>query len=147
MMKGKIMSIVTAGATVAIEYTLTLDDETIIDTNVDGEPLSYSHGSRQIIPGLEQALEGLAAGDCKQVSIAPEQAYGTVNHDAIVEVAATELPPNAREVGAQIQAETHEGETIIGKITEVDGETATIDFNHPLAGQTLHFDVRILSVN
>ena len=77
---------VSAGTKVSIEYTLRLEDKAVIDTNVGSDPLTYVHGSQQIIPGLEKALEGMKMGDSKQVTIKPEEGYGRVNEEAFVEV-------------------------------------------------------------
>src|SRR5215831_13043208 len=73
---------VTEGKLVSLEYTLTLDDKTVVDSNVGDKPLTYTHGSHQIIPGLEKALEGMAVGDTKQVTVAPTEGYGETDPKA-----------------------------------------------------------------
>ncbi len=134
-----------AGRQVSIEYTLTLDNGEVVDTNVGGQPLVFVLGQQQIIPGLEKALEGMAVGESKQVTVSAEEGYGPVLQEAIIEVAQEQLPEDAREVGAHIQGQTPQG-TVRGQVIELRGDTAVIDFNHPLAGKTLNFQVKILDI-
>lgn len=134
------------GCRVSLEYTLTLDDGTIVDSNVDGEPLTYTHGEGQIIPGLERALDGLASGAEESVAVAAEDGYGPMQPEAIQEVPLDRIPEGARQVGAGLQGETAEGAVVQARVTEVKDETVVVDFNHPLAGKTLHFAVKVLGV-
>ena len=134
------------GCLVSLEYTLTLDDGTIVDSNVDGEPLTYTHGEGQIIPGLERALDGLASGVEQTVEVAAEDGYGPTQPEAIQEVPLDRIPEGARQVGAGLQGETAEGAVVQARVTEVKDETVVVDFNHPLAGKTLHFQVKVLGV-
>ena len=138
--------IISQGKTVAITYTLTLDSGETVDSNVDGEPLSYIQGEEQLIFGLEQALEGKKAGDSLKVSVEPEEGYGVVSDDALPEVPLAHLPMEAREPGAVLTAVGPEGQELQGVVTALGENTATLDFNHPLAGEVLHFDVTIISV-
>ena len=142
---GKAMT-VTAGKEVSIEYTLTLDDKTVVDTNVGGEPFTFVQGNQQIIPGLEKEMEGLKVGDNKQVTVQPEDGYGVVNKEAFLEVDKGQLPPEALHEGAQIQGQTPEGQPMRGQVKEVKETTVVLDFNHPLAGKTLFFDVKVLGI-
>ena len=135
------------GRTVSIEYTLTLENENIIDTNVGGEPLTYVQGSRQIIWGLEKELAGMKVGDSKDVTVTPEDGYGSVQQEAFVEVSKAQLPEEAWEVGAQIQGQGPRGQVVRGRVIEINENEAKIDFNHPLAGKTLFFAVTILDIN
>ncbi len=135
------------GKTVAITYTLTLDNGEVVDSNVDQEPLTYVQGDEQLIFGLEQALEGKKAGDTLQVSVNPEDGYGPVSEDALIAVPLDHLPEEGRRLGAVITAVGPEGQEMEGIVTAIGEQTATIDFNHPLAGQVLHFDVTILCVD
>lgn len=134
------------GSTVSIEYTLTLDDGEVIDSNVGGQPLTFKQGQGQIIPGLESALTGMGEGDSKKVSVAPEVGYGPVHDEAIVTIGREQLPAEAQSVGAQIQGQNANGQTLQGKVTGLTEDKATVDFNHPLAGENLHFEVKILEV-
>ncbi|MBN2233037.1 MAG: FKBP-type peptidyl-prolyl cis-trans isomerase, partial [Deltaproteobacteria bacterium] len=139
--------IIADGCSVALEYTLTLDEDgTVADSNVGGPPLTYTQGAHQIIPGLETAMTGLKTGDEKKVTIAPADAYGPVHREAFIEVELERLPEEARKTGARIQGHADNGRVVTGLITEVKEKTATVDFNHPLAGKTLHFAVKVLNV-
>jgi FKBP-type peptidyl-prolyl cis-trans isomerase SlyD len=134
------------GKTISMEYTLTLETKEVLDTNVGGEPLTFTQGSHEIIPGLETALAGMKAGESKQVTVAPEQGYGDVNPKAIQEVPIDQIPPDARKIGVQLQGKDGQGRVVHPKVTEVKEEVVVLDFNHPLAGKTLYFDVKILDV-
>jgi FKBP-type peptidyl-prolyl cis-trans isomerase 2 len=138
--------IISEGKTVAITYTLTLDNGEVVDSNVDAEPLTYTQGEEQLIFGLEQALAGKRAGETFAVSIQPEEGYGPVIEEALIEVPLDHLPEDGRQAGAMITAVGPQGQELQGMITAIKETTATLDFNHPLAGQVLHFDVTILSV-
>jgi FKBP-type peptidyl-prolyl cis-trans isomerase SlyD len=137
---------VTDGKTISMEYTLTLDNKEVLDTNVGEAPLKFTQGSHEIIPGLETALEGMKAGESKQVTVAPEQGYGEVNPQAIQEVPIDQIPPDARKVGAQLQGKDGQGRMVTPKVKEVKEQVVVLDFNHPLAGKTLFFDVKILDI-
>ncbi|WP_456386335.1 FKBP-type peptidyl-prolyl cis-trans isomerase [Desulfolithobacter sp.] len=137
---------ISEGKQVSIEYTVTLDTSETIDTNVGQEPLTYTQGAGEIIPGLEKAVEGMTAGESMTTTIDPEDAYGPTNPEALVEVPRDHLPPEAWEVGAQLRAEGPDGQTVEGVVAELRDETAIVDFNHPLAGKTLHFEVKIIDV-
>lgn len=137
---------IATGSKVSIEYTLTLGDDKVIDSNVGGQALEYTQGSGQIIPGLENALSGKKAGDNLKVTVNPDEGYGPVNQEAIIEVQTENLPADARKVGMQVQGQTPEGQAIQAQVVEMRDQTAVLDFNHPLAGKILHFDVRIVDV-
>ena len=137
---------ITDGKTVAITYTLRLDNGEVVDSNVDQEPLTYVQGDEQLIFGLEQALAGKKAGDSLQVSISPEDGYGVLSEDALIDIPLDHLPEDGRQPGSVITAVGPEGQELEGMVSAIHEQTATIDFNHPLAGQVLHFDVTILSV-
>lgn len=139
------MTQATAGKVVKIDYTLTIDGQ-VIDSSVGGEPLAYNHGENEIIRGLEEALEGMRIGDSKNVTIPPEKAYGLVNQEALIEVSKEEIPPEAHEVGAQLVSDDENGVTLRPVVAEVREETLILDFNHPLAGKTLVFDVKVVDV-
>src|SRR5690606_4221947 len=135
--------VIEAGKTVKFEYTLSLDDGSVIQTSRGQEPFEYEHGQSQILPALEQALSGLEEGDEKQVVLSPEQAYGPVNPEAFHEVPIEKVPENARAPGAELRAADYNGPI---RVHEVKSDTIVLDFNHPLAGKALTFDVRIVSV-
>ena len=139
-------NVVEAGSGVSLEYTLTLEDGTKVDSNVGGEPLNFQQGSQQIIPGLDAALIGMKTGESKTVTVPPETGYGLVNPDAFTSVPLTDLPEDARTAGAELVAQDPSGNMQRLRVDRVEGENAVLDFNHPLAGKTLIFDVKILGV-
>jgi FKBP-type peptidyl-prolyl cis-trans isomerase 2 len=132
-----------SGKTVALEYTLKLADGSIVQSNKDAEPLRYVQGERQILPALEKQLQGMDVDQSKTVKLAAEDAYGNVNPKAFREVPMGQIPEGARRVGAELSSQAHRG-TI--RVAEVKDETIVLDFNHPLAGRDLTFDVRVLAI-
>lgn len=138
---------ISADKVVLFHYTLRNDADEVLDSSEGKDPLPYLHGHQNIVPGLESALEGLSVGDKKLVTVPPEQAYGERRDDAVQNVPLTELPEEIpREEGLQIFAEGPDGQHFPLWITAVNEDTVTLDGNHPLAGQTLHFDVFIAEV-
>jgi FKBP-type peptidyl-prolyl cis-trans isomerase SlyD len=137
---------VAEGKNVSLEYTLTLDDKSVVESNVGKQPLTYTHGTQQIIPGLEKALEGLAVGDTKEVTVAPADGYGEKDPNALQEVQKKLIPPDALVVGARLQGKTPDGQMVYPRVAAIKDDTVVLDFNHPLAGKTLHFDVKILDI-
>ena len=144
--KGASAMTVSNGKQVSLEYTMKLDDQSVVDSNVGGEPLKVTQGKHELVPGLEKALEGMAAGEKKNVTVAPPEAYGTVDPKAFQEVDRKMVPSNAQKVGMQLEGTTTDGRKVFPRISEVKNETVVLDFNHPLAGKTLHFDVKVLDV-
>lgn len=134
------------GTTVQIEYTLRDDAGTVIDTNAGGQPLTYVHGQQQIISGLEHALAGLRPGDERQVVVAPEHGYGVVDPNALTEVPRQALPAEALVEGTELRAKRRDGGTQYVTVKEVRESSVVIDLNHPFAGKTLYFDVKIVDV-
>lgn len=137
---------IATGSTVRLEYILTDDAGTVLDSNKGREPLTYTQGEQQIIPGLELALAGLLAGDEKQVTVKPEDGYGPIDPAAQAEVPKETLPADALTVGTRLMARSPDGETRLVRIKEIREATVIIDLNHPLAGMTLHFAVKVLEV-
>lgn len=144
--KGASAITVSNGKQVSLEYTMKLDDQSVVDSNVGGEPLKVTQGKHELVPGLEKALEGMAAGEKKNITVAPPEAYGTVDPKAFQEVDRKMVPSNAQKVGMQLEGTTTDGRKVFPRISEVKNETVVLDFNHPLAGKTLHFDVKVLDV-
>jgi FKBP-type peptidyl-prolyl cis-trans isomerase SlyD len=134
------------GATVSLEYTLTGEDGKLIESNKGKEPLRYVDGKSQIIPGLEKALEGMKPGAEKKVTVTPEDAYGPVDPNAYREVPKETVPQDSLKEGMTLFAKNTEGEMFPVRVKEVKDKTVVIDMNHPLAGKTLVFDVKILDV-
>ena len=98
------------GKTISLEYTLTLEDKKVLDTNVGSDPLNFTQGSHQIIPGLETALEGMEIGESKQVTVAAEQGYGPINLKAVQEVSIEKIPEEARKLVPNYKAGMHKVE-------------------------------------
>ena len=138
-------TVVSEGDRISIEYTLKLADGSTADTNVGGEALIYVQGQSQILPALEAELLGLEVGDTKQVSLSAAQGYGEVDQDLFQTVPASAVPEDARTVGTQLVAQTPSGQRLV-RVHEVMGEEIVMDLNHPLAGQALEFDVKILAI-
>jgi len=139
--------IIEKGKTVSFEYTLTLENKEVIDTNVGAEPMIFTHGSSQIIPGLEDQMIGMKAGDTKIVTVKPEDGYGPELKEAIIQLKTEQVPEASRKVGAMLQTKSPDGQVIQGRIAAIDDEKAIMDLNHPLAGKTLFFDVKIIRIN
>ncbi len=137
---------VSTGNEVSLEYTLTLENKEVIDTNVGGQPLTYTQGSQQIIPGLEEAIEGMTQGESKQVTVTPQRGYGEVNPKALQEIPKDQIPTEAQKVGMQLQGKDASGRIVRPRVAEVKKDTVVLDFNHPLAGKTLFFDVKVLEI-
>ncbi|WP_221088194.1 FKBP-type peptidyl-prolyl cis-trans isomerase [Deinococcus aquaedulcis] len=127
-----------------LDYTLTVDGE-VIDQSESGEPLTYLHGHSNIIPGLERALEGKAAGDSLQVTVAPEDGYGERDEDNVEELSLEDFEDDV-EVGATYYAQAEDGSVMPFTVMAVEGDRVQVDFNPPLAGMTLNFDVKVVSV-
>src|SRR5689334_24707095 len=135
-----------AGSMVAFDYTLTDESGNVIDTSKGKEPMHYVHGKGQIIPGLEKELDGMSVGSEKKVTVKPEDAYGQVNPQAFQEVPKDKLPPEALKVGTVLSARGPEGQSVPVRVHEIKENTVVMDFNHPLAGKTLFFDVKVTEV-
>ena len=131
---------------VTLNYTLKDNDDNIIDKSEDGS-FCYLHGASNIIPGLENALTGKASGDELSVSVDPEEGYGPRDDARIQEVPRDAFPPEpVIEPGMQFNAEGPDGQAVMVTIAKVEGDSVTVDGNHPLAGVTLNFDVSIADV-
>jgi FKBP-type peptidyl-prolyl cis-trans isomerase SlyD len=132
---------------VLMHYTLKNDKGEVIDSSEGAEPLAFLQGYGNIIPGLENALESCKLGDKKEVSIEPEEGYGLRMQDAIQEIPSSELQGvNEVKVGMQLQSQDQDGNAFLVTVTKVEDDKITVDANHPLAGETLHFSVNIESI-
>jgi FKBP-type peptidyl-prolyl cis-trans isomerase SlyD len=131
---------------VSIDYTLTGTGGQVLDSSKDRGPLMYLHGASNIIPGLENALAGKNEGDQLNVSVAPEEAYGQHDPQMVQQVPRSSFG-GVQEItaGMQFQAQTSGGPRLV-RIADVQGDTIIVDANHPLAGQTLNFDVTVVAV-
>lgn len=131
---------------VSIDYVLTDAAGAVLDRSAEGSPLSYLQGASNIIPGLERALEGKSQGESLQVEVVPADGYGDYDQD-LVQVVSRELfeDADALEPGMRFQASSDSG-TLLVTVTDVSDDGVTVDGNHPLAGQTLTFDVTVAGV-
>ena len=137
---------IAADSVVLIHYTLKDDDGKVLDSSAGGEPLAYIQGHGNLVSGLEKALEGKSQGNRVEVSLPPEEGYGTRN-EALVQRVPKRSLQGAGEIrkGMQFQAQTDEGMRVF-TVTAVVGDMVSLDGNHPLADQTLHFDVEVIEV-
>lgn len=134
------------GTVVAMDYALKDDEGALLDQSQPGQPLSYLHGHKNIIPGLESALEGKAAGDSVEVRVSPEEGYGAPN-PALEQVVPRDRFQGVEnlEVGMQFQASTEQGPISV-RVVKIEEDDVTVDGNHPLAGKHLNFDVTVQEV-
>lgn len=140
-------STIADGSVVTMHYALTLDSGQVVDSSEGKDPLGYLHGAGNIVPGLESALAGRAVGDSFEVKVAPEDGYGPRHDEAVQEAPRGAFPPDAQlEAGLQFQARGPAGEPLMGTILEVSDDAVKVDFNHPLAGQTLHFKIDVVGI-
>ncbi len=136
---------VSNGTVVSLEYTVKLDNDEIIDTNVGKEPLVYTHGTNQIIRGVESAVEGMEIGQAKQAVVPPAEGYGERDPNAIHEVPKDQLPQDIA-VGTQLHGKDASGRDIQPIVSAIKDETVLLDFNHPLAGKTLYLDLKVVDI-
>jgi FKBP-type peptidyl-prolyl cis-trans isomerase SlyD len=134
------------GSEVSFDYTLTDDGGKVVDSSKGKEPMHYVHGKGQIIAGLEKELAGMAVGAEKKVTVKPEDAYGPVDPRAFQEIPKETLPPEALKVGTMLMAQAPSGQGVPVRVHEIKDSTVVMDFNHPLAGKTLSFDVKITDI-
>ena len=136
-----------SGDTVRIHYTGTLDDGTQFDSSAGRDPLEFALGGGQVIPGFDSAVDGMAVGDSKTVTIPPEEAYGQRHEQLVQQVSRSALPDEIEPaVGMQLQSQSPEGQVMMLVVTEVEEESITVDANHPLAGQALTFDIELVEI-
>jgi FKBP-type peptidyl-prolyl cis-trans isomerase SlyD len=138
---------IAANKAVSIDYTLTNDAGEVIDSSAGGAPLVYLQGAGNIIPGLEKALEGKQVGDELTVAVEPEDAYGEYSAELVSTLSRSMFEGvDELEVGMQFHASAPDGQMQIVTIRDLDGDDVTVDGNHPLAGQRLNFQVKIVAI-
>ena len=133
------------GSEVTVHYTGTLDDKSVFDTSEDRDPLSFTIGDGNLIAGFEDAVLGMKEGETKSIVLTPEEAYGPYRDELIIQVEREELPIDDPEVGSMLQSSV-QGEVVHFTIVEMDDSHVTLDANHPLAGEALHFDITLVKV-
>jgi FKBP-type peptidyl-prolyl cis-trans isomerase 2 len=139
------MSKIVEGKKVKVHYTGKFEDGNVFDTSKDKEPLEFVVGDGQLIPGFENGVLEMETGESKTVEITPEEGYGEYRDDLISEVEVNQLPEGTK-VGVVLEAQTNAGPMNV-TVTEINGDKATIDANHPLAGKKLFFDLEVVEVN
>jgi FKBP-type peptidyl-prolyl cis-trans isomerase SlyD len=143
------MKTIQPNARVVLEYTLTNENGDVLDSSdaEDGEPIEYVHGYGMLVPGLEAALADLAVGDTKDVTVSPEEGFGDRDEDLVMEVDRSDFPdPKAIAIDDEVVAESPDGEEVPMRVVEVKDETVIVDANHPLAGVTLRYSVKVIEV-
>lgn len=136
-------TVVADDVVVSMDYTLTVNGE-ILDSSEGTDPLEFLQGHQNIVPGLERELYGMKIGDSKQVTVEPQDGYGMVDKDAFLEISRAEFPEDIPlEAGVELDLQDEEGEVMSATIASVEGDNVILDLNHPLAGATLEFSVKI----
>ena len=140
---------VKTGDNVTVDYVGKFDDETVFDSSQQrGEPITFEVGAGRMISGFENGLVGMNVGEKKDLVLAPEDAYGSINEAAIQTVPRSEFPEGFEFVeGATLQGQDPEGRPFMAKISGLNEETVTLDMNHPLAGKTLNFQVEVVEIS
>lgn len=141
------MSTPQPGQTVKVHYTGTLDDGTQFDSSAGREPLEFTLGQGQVIPGFEQALADMAVGETKTVHIPADQAYGAHQPELVQEVDRAQIPADIElAIGVQLQAQGPDGQVFRLVVSELAETSVTLDGNHPLAGKDLTFELELVEI-
>lgn len=141
------MTEVKSGDTVRIHYKGTFADGTVFDSSEGREPLEFTVGAGQIVPGLDQALPGMTEGEAKSVHVPAEAAYGPLDPNALHAVPREKIPANLPlEIGTRLQVQAGNGQILPVTVAEVSDDTVVLDANHPLAGKDLTFDITLVSI-
>lgn len=137
-----------SGDTVQVHYTGTLEDGSQFDSSVGSDPLQFTIGTSQVIPGFENGVTGMVVGDKKTVTLPSDEAYGPVREDLVQKVEKSELPEDIDlKMGLVLQSQQPDGIVVNLVVTELDDTSVTLDANPPLAGKTLIFDIELVSIN
>lgn len=135
------------GNTVKVNYTGRFDDGTVFDSSANRKPLEFEVGAGQVIPGFDEAIDGMSPGESKTVNIPADQAYGPHHDELVMVVDRKEFPEDLNpEIGDQLQLLQPDGRTAIVTVTESSDQSVTLDGNHPLAGKDLTFDVELVEI-
>ena len=141
------MSKASQGDTVQVHYAGRLDDGTVFDSSEGRDPLEFTLGAGQVIPGFEKAVEGMSVGDKSTARVPAEDAYGPRSDELVLRVQRDQFPDGVTpEVGQRFQMRTDDGNSVRVTVTETEAETVEIDANHPLAGQALTFEVELVGI-
>ena len=141
------MSVSKSGDKVKIHYTGKLSDGRVFDTSKDRQPLEFTLGNGEVIAGFEKGVLGMGVGESKRIEVSPEDAYGKRLTELVINVKKAEFPDDITpSVGLQLEIKSMDGEVTAVVITEIGDDFVTLDANHPLAGQTLFFDVELVGI-
>jgi len=141
------MTALKTGDTAKVHYTGTLEDGRVFDTSKDRDPLEFTVGEGQIIPGFENGLVGMEIGETRNIEVVPDEAYGQRREELVLEIPVGEFPEHITpEIGLQLQIKQQDGTPFGVVITDVSEEAVILDANHPLAGQTLLFEVELMEI-
>jgi len=139
-------TVVADDVVVTMDYTLTVNGE-VIDSSDGSDPLEFLQGHQNIVPGLEREIYGLKIGESKKVTVTPAEGYGEVDLDAFLDISRSEFPDDIPlEIGVELDLRDDDGEVMSATISQVEGDNVQLDLNHPLAGETLEFDVKIVGL-
>jgi FKBP-type peptidyl-prolyl cis-trans isomerase 2 len=136
---------VAKGKMISLEYTIKLDDNQVVETTVGKAPVTYTQGAHQIVRGVETAVEGMLVGEAKHVIVTPEDGYGVRDLTALHELPKQKVPEDIK-VGMKLRGKDPNGRIVQPTVKEIKDHTVLLDFNHPLAGKTLYFDVKVIDV-
>ena len=135
------------GDTVKVHYTGKLEDGTVFDTSINRDPLQFTIGENQVIPGFEQAVVGMNPGESKTTKVPADKAYGPHHKEMVIVVDRNQFPANLEpKVGQQLQIRQADGRAIVVTVTDVSESSVTLDANHPLAGKDLTFDIQLIEI-
>ena len=136
------------GSNVRVHYRGTLTDGTEFDNSYErGNPIEFQVGAGQMIRGFDNAVNGMNVGDTKTVTLAPDEAYGDVRPEANTEIPLTAFPDDLELVeGMPVPLATDQGHKLMGRVSQLNEQTVTVDLNHPLAGQELNFEIELVEV-
>ncbi len=136
------------GDNVKVHYTGRLDDGSVFDSSEGHEPLEFTLGQGQVIPGFESAVNGMTEGEVKTTQIPADEAYGPHYPEMVLVVPRSQLPPDMNpQVGDQLELQQENGQSFVVNVTDVSDDEITLDANHPLAGKDLTFDIRLVRVD
>ena len=136
-----------SGNTVKVHYTGTLEDENVFDSSRERDPLEFIIGDGQMIPGFENAVTGMSVGDTKTVKIPANEAYGVHREELVVKIDRAQFPDNIVPIaGLQLSLKSPDGKIVNAVITSVEGDSVSLDANHPLAGKDLTFDIELMEI-
>jgi peptidylprolyl isomerase len=142
------MALVREGDTITLHYKGTLDDGLVFDSSEGGQPLSFKVGDGQVIQGFDDGVRGMEVGGTRQINIPADQAYGDYHEELVTVVPRSTFPPDVTPaIGLAFELELPSGEAMPVRIIDVEGDEITLDANHLLAGEALHFDVLLVSID